>query len=33
MLIFFDYVSESGKKRRQFNFVVDVEVIEDIILT
>lgn len=30
---FFDYVSENGKKSRQFNFVVNVESIENVILT
>ena len=30
---YFDYVSDSGKKSRQFNFVVEVESIDNIILT
>lgn len=30
---YFDYVSDSGKKSRQFNFVVEVESTDNIILT
>lgn len=30
---YFDYVSDSGKKSRQFNFVVEVESLNNIILT